>query len=139
LRLTIALALAAFGAAAGCALAGAYKPHSAADRLSAYEILNRVREAGLGPTMQPIRRGPYYVLHALDPSGIETRVVGDAQLGDILSVKPVRPWIDFYVHDYVRVPHIIYVRQGKDPNDTIDEAASTGFARIISIEPAKAD
>jgi hypothetical protein len=137
LPLTIGVVLAACGAATGVALAGSHGPV-----LSPYEILNSVRESGLGPTaMQPIRRGPYYVLHAIDPSGVEMRVVADAQLGDILSVRPVRPWIDYYVRAAVRGPHIINVRDSKDPNDTVDEAPAvgTGFPKIISVEPPKAN
>jgi len=136
--LTIGLAFAAFGAATACALA---EPHKTT-ALPPSDILNTVRESGLGPTaMQPVRRGPYYVLHAIDASGVEMRVVADAQLGDILSVRPVRPWIDYYVHSAVRGPHIINVRDSKDPNDTVDEApaASTGFPKIISVEPPKAN
>lgn len=133
LYLTIGVVLAACGAASG-ALAGSHGPV-----LSPYEILNSVRESGLGPTaMRPVRRGPYYVLHAIDASGVEMRVVADAQLGDILSVRPVRPWIDYYVRSAVRGPHIIIVRESKDPNDTVDEApAATGFPKIISVEPSK--
>jgi len=134
LKLTSGLALVVLGAAAGSALAGSHGPAV----LSPYDVLDRVREAGLGPTtLQPIRRGPYYVLHAIDPSGTEMRVVADAQLGDILSVRPARPWVDYYVKRTVRGAHVIQVRQGKDANDMVDEAPTPGFARIISVEPAK--
>ena len=50
-----------------------------------------MRAHGLAPISEPVRRGPYYVLHANDPRGIEVRVVVDAQFGDILSVAPARP------------------------------------------------
>jgi hypothetical protein len=53
------------------------------------EILNRVRALALDPIGEPLRRGPYYVLHAYDRYGIEVRVVADAHFGDVLSVVPV--------------------------------------------------
>jgi hypothetical protein len=62
-----------------------------ADAMPAYEIVTRVREMALEPASRPVRRGSYYVLHAYDRRGVEMRVVADAQLGDILSVAPVRP------------------------------------------------
>lgn len=62
-----------------------------ADAMPAYEIVTRVREMALEPASRPMRRGSYYVLHAYDRRGVEMRVVADAQLGDILSVAPVRP------------------------------------------------
>jgi len=71
--------------------AGAISANTPADVMPAYEIVTRVRELALQPTSRPIRRGPYYVLHAYDRRGVEMRVVADAQLGDILSVAPVRP------------------------------------------------
>lgn len=64
-------------------------PVTAADVMPAYEILTRVRELALDPAGEPVRRGSYYVLHAYDRRGTEMRVVADAQLGDIVSVKPV--------------------------------------------------
>jgi len=108
--LTVALATAVIGAGAGCAAAGAYdhEPIAAADALPAWEILDSVRELGLAPKAQPVRRGPYYVLHATDPYGIELRVVADAQFGDIISIEPARPLRDFPPY-YVRAPHIIHV------------------------------
>ncbi len=94
-RLTIALAAAALAAtgtslaAAGYYYQGQRTQVTAADALPAYEILNNVRSLGLRPTTQALRRGPYYVLHAIDPRGAEVRVVADAQLGDIVSIAPL--------------------------------------------------
>lgn len=56
--------------------------------LPASEILAAVRYVGLDPVGQPVRRGAYYVLHAFDGTGVEFRVVADAQFGDILFMGP---------------------------------------------------
>ena len=64
------------------------EPVTAADVLPAYEILTRVRTLALDPIGEPVRRGPYYILHAYDRRGTEVRVVADAQFGDVLSVRP---------------------------------------------------
>ena len=64
------------------------EPVTAADVLPAYEILTRVRTLALDPIGEPVRRGPYYILHAYDRRGTEVRVVADAQFGDVLSVTP---------------------------------------------------
>jgi hypothetical protein len=52
------------------------------------DILASVRYLGLDPTGEPVRRGAYYVLHAFDATGVELRVVADAQFGDILFMAP---------------------------------------------------
>lgn len=92
-RLTIAIVIGALAAATSLAAAGYYQRQraqvTAADALPASEILNNVGAIGLRPTTQALRRGPYYVLHAVDRRGVEVRVVADAQLGDIVSVAPV--------------------------------------------------
>lgn len=107
--LTIGLAIAALGAAVPRVSAGTApgEPVTAADAMPAYEILTTVRELGLDPISQPLRRGPYYVLHAIDPLGVEMRVVADAHLGDILSVTLARPY-DFVPY-YFNGPRIIEV------------------------------
>ena len=80
---------------------------SAAELLPASDILTTVREMGFAPNTQVVRRGPYYVLHAVDLRGIELRIVADAQFGDILLVEPAWPYN--YTPYYVRAPHIIHV------------------------------
>ena len=67
-----------------------------------------LRDLSLEPVTPALRRGPYYVLHALDPSGVERRVVADAELGDILSLTPIEPLYGFAPY-YVRGPRIIQV------------------------------
>lgn len=64
------------------------EPVTAADVMPSYEILTRVRTLALDPIGEPVRRGPYYILHAYDRRGAEVRVVADAQFGDVLSVTP---------------------------------------------------
>jgi hypothetical protein len=116
-RLTIALVVTALAATiTSLAAAGLYQraraqATTAADALPAYEILNAVRSLGYRPTTQALRRGPYYVLHAIDPRGIEMRVVADAQLGDIVAITPrVAPRYD-------GGPRIIHVPQPDDRSD----------------------
>lgn len=93
------------------------EPVTAADALPAYEIVTRAIEAGLEPIGRPLRRGPYYVLHAYDPRGREVRVVADAQLGDILSLAPAGP-VNAYAPHYDRGPRIIHVPQSGDEDAT---------------------
>ena len=54
-----------------------------------YEVLTIVRSAGLDPIGQPARRGPVYILRAIDDDDREVRVVVDARHGDIVSITPV--------------------------------------------------
>jgi hypothetical protein len=56
--------------------------------LPPYEIMTIVRSTGLAPLTRPMRRGPYYVLVAVDRVGRQMRVVVDAQLGDIVNLRP---------------------------------------------------
>ena len=41
-----------------------FEPTTAADAMPAYEILTRLRSLALDPIGEPLRRGPYYILHA---------------------------------------------------------------------------
>jgi len=89
-RLTIALAATALAATVTCASADPRRDAiTTADALPAYEVLNSVRVLGFAPTTQALRRGPYYVLHAYDPRGVQVRITADAQLGDIVEVSPL--------------------------------------------------
>jgi hypothetical protein len=107
-RLTIALAISMLAATMTSLMAGGLYQRdevTAADALPAYEVLNTVRSLGFRPTTQALRRGPYYVLHAIDPRGIEVRIVADAQLGDIVSISPL------LAPRYYGGPRIIHVPQ----------------------------
>jgi hypothetical protein len=140
-RLTIALAAVVFVAAAATSLAVAASYQRAraqatqvtqatpADALLAYEILNSVRALGFKPTTQALRRGPYYVLHAIDRRGIEMRVVADAQLGDIVSVAPV------LAPRFNGGPRIIHVPQ---PGER-DDRASTRYENGDNSAPGDSD
>jgi hypothetical protein len=108
LAICAALSLLGFGAAAGTAAAQAvyaapgyaapgypgyagpgYAPSGPSDRaVPPYEIMSIVRSTGLAPLTRPMRRGPYYVLVAVDRAGRQMRVVVDAQLGDIVNMRP---------------------------------------------------
>jgi len=66
----------------------AYPP---AGNMPAYEVVTLVRSTGLEPVSRPVRRGPAYVLHAVNPSGREVRVIVDARLRRIVRVVPTGP------------------------------------------------
>lgn len=74
--------------------------------LPASEILAAVRYVGLDPVGQPVRRGAYYVLHAFDGTGVELRVVADAQFGDILFMGPA---LNALTPPYLRAARIIQI------------------------------
>lgn len=114
---TIGMAAAALTAALSLVTAAsAQQPDTiaAADAYPPYEIVTAVRAMGLDPIRQPVRRGPYYVLHAYDPRGVEMRIVADAQFGDIVSVEPTRALETSYTPSYTRGPRIIQVPQPGD-------------------------
>src|SRR6476646_2337918 len=135
-RWLVALALAPLCSLAAPAAAGFYEePVAAAELLPPAEIVTSLRELGLAPTMQPIRRGAYYVLHAISADGIELRVVADAELGDILSIEVARPLVA-YTPYYVRAPHIIHVNE--DGNEEIDSSGNDApKGREQDVQPQK--
>ena len=73
------------------------------------DILAAVRYFGLDPEGPVVRRGGYYVLHAFDGTGVELRVVADAQFGDILFMGPA--FNASLTPPYIRAAHIIQVPQ----------------------------
>ena len=54
------------------------------------EILTMLRSTGFEPIGQPVRRGPNYVLLAIDDNDREVSLVISARSGDILSVTPMQ-------------------------------------------------
>jgi hypothetical protein len=70
------------------AFAQAYPPTGMLRRV---EVLALVRSTGLEPLSRPVRQGPTFVLHAVNPAGREVRVVVDARLGHIVRVIPLAP------------------------------------------------
>jgi hypothetical protein len=84
-----ALLLLGFGTARLAHAQTVYMSPGAPDlALPPYEIMSIVRSTGLAPLTRPMRRGPYYVLVAVDRVGRQMRVVVDAQLGDIVNLRP---------------------------------------------------
>lgn len=98
---------------------------ASADAMPPYEIVAAVRSMGLTPLGRPARQGPYYVLHAADPRGVEMRVVADAQFGDVLSVTPTRQAATYNAAPrYDGGPRIIRVPEGFNrvmPGDGYDD------------------
>jgi len=83
------LLLLGFGAAGAARAQTIYaSPELSDPALPPYEIMSIVRSTGLTPLTRPMRRGPYYVLVAVDRVGRQMRVVVDAQLGDIVNLRP---------------------------------------------------
>jgi len=86
------LLLAAAGRADAQAVYSGYSGYSGAAvseaALPPYEIMSIVRSTGLAPLTRPMRRGPFYVLVAVDRVGRQMRVVVDARLGDIVNMRP---------------------------------------------------
>jgi hypothetical protein len=73
------------------------------------DILAAVRYLGLDPEGAVVRRDGYYVLHAFDGTGIELRIVADAQFGDILFMEPA--FNASLTPPYIRAAHVIHVPQ----------------------------
>jgi hypothetical protein len=89
LAICAGLLLLGFGMAGTAAAQTVYAGSGFADpALPPYEIMSIVRSTGLAPLTRPMRRGPYYVLVAVDRVGRQMRVVVDAQLGDIVNLRP---------------------------------------------------
>jgi hypothetical protein len=88
------LALLGFGTVATAGAQAIYSgpgyagPGPSDPALPPYEIMSIVRSTGLAPLTRPMRRGQYYVLVAVDRVGRQMRVVVDAQLGDIVNLRP---------------------------------------------------
>jgi len=58
--------------------------------LPPHEILSMLRSSGFDPVGRPVRRGPNYLLHAVDRNDREVSLVISARSGDILSVTPLQ-------------------------------------------------
>jgi hypothetical protein len=89
LAICAGLWLIGFGAAGTAGAQTVYAGPGLSDpALPPYEIMSIVRSTGLAPLTRPMRRGPYYVLVAVDRVGRQMQVVVDAQLGDIVNLRP---------------------------------------------------
>jgi len=58
--------------------------------MSPHEILNILRSTEFEPIGQPMRRGPNYVLRAIDDNDREVNLVVSARSGDIVAVTPIQ-------------------------------------------------
>lgn len=76
----------------------------------------QLRPYGFAMLDAPLRQGPYYLVRARDPRGIETRMVVEADSGQIVSATPVttavRP-LDYSPY-YDASPRIISIPQADD-------------------------
>jgi hypothetical protein len=72
------------------AAAQGYPPGGPPGAMAPYEILGMLRSTGFEPIGQPIRRGPNYLLRAIDERDREVSLVISARSGDILSVTPMQ-------------------------------------------------
>ena len=81
-RLAICLA----SAAAGLAL---LPLPASAQALPPHEIAASVWSTGLRPVSSPVRKGPRYVVRAVDRRGGEFKVAADAYTGRVLFVEPL--------------------------------------------------
>jgi len=125
--LTIGITSVALAATLSVVTVRARSPEAvvASNALPASQIVTSIAELGFSLIGQPLRRGPYYVLHAYDRRGGEVRIVADAQLGDVLSVTPVLP-LNAYTPRYNAGPRIIHVPQ---PGE--DDSASAPHVRRV--------
>ena len=121
MKKTITIALAATALAATLTLVGASSlkrgPAVAAEPVAeaaAVRADRAVRAMGLGPLGAPVRRGAFYLVHAVDPRGVEMRVVADAEFGDIIAVTPLHALAAALPAAPAGGPRIIQVPQPAD-------------------------
>ena len=78
-------------AGAAPALAQVVPVYPPAASFPPHEVVALVRSTGLEPVTRPVRNGPAYVLHAVNPAGREVRVIVDIRLRRIARVVPLGP------------------------------------------------
>jgi hypothetical protein len=122
-RLTIGGIAMALAATVSFVAAEPRRPPGEAAAPPRSDILTNVRLIGLTPTTRPYRRGPFYVLHAVDLRGTQLRVVADPDLGDIVSVTPL------FAPRFDAGPRIIHVPQPGEEADDRDEASPETIER----------
>jgi len=76
----------------------------------------QLRPYGFAMLDAPLRQGPYYLVRARDPRGIETRMVIEADSGQIVSATPVTTAVrpPDYSPYYDASPRIISIPQADD-------------------------
>jgi hypothetical protein len=90
-RYAIFAGLVAIGLACAQPAAAQFVPYPVAGDMPPHEVIALVSSAGLKPVGRPVRRGPAYVLQAINQSGREVRVIVDARLRRIARVVAVAP------------------------------------------------
>jgi hypothetical protein len=106
---TVYLALAMLGlAGADRALAQPFFE----DTMPPRAVVGLVRASGFEPITRPVRQGRRYVLRAIDPVGTDVRIVVDAELGEILSARPLDPLAPRY---RLGAPVIVAPPYARDP------------------------
>ena len=84
------------------------------------EVVAIVRSNGMKPLTPPMRRGPVYLLHALDPNGQEVRVVVNARSGRVMAVRPTfGPRYAVAPPPYGRPPAGVPLADGYGPNSRV--------------------
>src|SRR3569833_165513 len=111
------------------------EPATAADAMPSYEVLPRVRSLSLDPIGEPLRRGPYYILHAYDRRGAEMRVVADAHFGDVISVTPAS-LVPLQGAGSVGGARIIHVPAPGEEEASVSPGGSPDFVQAAPDEPA---
>ena len=105
-RLTIGVVGIVMAASVSLAAARPYRHERwVAAALPPNDIIASMQIQGLVPVTPALRRGHYYVLHAVDRCGTELRVVADASFGDIVDLAPI------YLPRFDAGPRIIRVPQ----------------------------
>jgi hypothetical protein len=90
-RYAIFAGLMAIGLACAEPAAAQFIPYPSAGDMPPHEVIALVNSAGLKPVGRPVRRGPAYVLQAVNQSGREVRVIVDVRLRRIARVVAVAP------------------------------------------------
>ena len=75
--------------------------------LAPFEVVTILRSTDLQPVGRPVRRGAHYAVTAIDERGDDVRVLVDARSGEIVSVRPLRRYVE---RSYP--PETVYVEPG---------------------------
>jgi len=112
--------------------------------LPPYEIMAIVRSRGFDPLQGPVRRGPVYWVHAIDPAGQDVRVVVNAHMGRIVRVVPVgmryaAPMPPPYARPPGAIPMAPYGRNPRmmgPPDDEFDDPVGSTPGRAAQPNPS---
>src|SRR5262249_35975786 len=87
--MALALVGATSDASAQVTFYGLYGPRYYVTGVPPWRVMRIVRSAGFQPISAVVRRGPNYVVTAVDRDGAPVRVIISAYEGDIVGVRPV--------------------------------------------------